>query len=495
MNTAPDPTSTAGALSTRLSEALAKSFSIDLRALALFRIAIATVLLFDLLDRSRFLVAHYTDAGIYPAADALQEYGRGLYLSPHLLLSGSTAGEVGLFAIQALFAAAMLLGFHTRIATMASWFLLVSLQARNPYLAAMGGDKFLRLLFFFGIFLPLGACLSLDARRVGRPASYRIATLPGAALLLQIALMYVTTGLQKNGVSWRDGMAVGLALNLEQHQTLFTPWLREMRWLHVPLTHATRAFEIFGPLLAFVPYRNELFRAAAFVAFTGFHLSLAAFLDIGPFPIMCIAAWFVFLPSALFDRWLPALSASFAPQPAGSARVATPRWAQIGAGLAILYVFFANLEQWTGRNIFPAPLRSAGTALRLNQSWKMFAPNPLNRDGWIVIDGQLADGRTINPWTGQATSFVKPADIPATAPGFRWRLYTWYGLMVPASEARTHRHQRFAGFICREWNRDHRGADRLVHVRTLTLIEITGDPPDKPPYGEVMSSLDCPDAN
>lgn len=469
---------------------LARCFGVDLRALALFRIAAATVLLLDLLDRSRNLAAHYTDAGVLPGPDALRGFGRGLYLSVHWLASGSTPAEAALFVVQGACALALLLGYHTRIATFASWYLLVSLQARNPYLAAMGGDKFLRLMLFFGIFLPLGARFSLDARRRGRPASNWTASLPSAALLLQIALMYVATGLAKSGATWSNGTALGFALELEQYHSALSPWLREQTWLHAPLTHATRWFEILGPLLPFVPWRNGLFRMLAFLAFVGFHLGLAAFLDIGPFPIMCIAAWFAFLPSELFDRWLPALSARFTPAPGGPLRVSTPRWAQLGAGAALLYVVLEITADASGARL-PSAVRGMGTALRLTQSWQMFAPNPSRSDAWLVVDGRLAGGGSVNPWTGAAVSLAKPDDIPATTPGFRWRLYGWYALLKrPGSRGFAERQERFVHHLCREWNARHQDAEQLVHVRTLGLSEPTGDP--SAPRVAVLAELDCP---
>ena len=96
-------------------------------------------------------------------------------------------------------------GWHTRIATAVSWALLVSLHARNPWLASMGGDALLRLFLFWGMFLPLGARLSLDARRepalARAPAQYVSAAT--VALLGQVCLVYFATGAQKSGELWR----------------------------------------------------------------------------------------------------------------------------------------------------------------------------------------------------------------------------------------------------------------------------------------------------
>ena len=38
---------------------------------------------------------------------------------------------------------------------------------------------------------------------------------------------------------------------------------------------------------------------------------------------------------------------------------------------------------------------------RLYQGWGMFAPNPITEDGTVVVDGRTADGRRVDPFTGQ----------------------------------------------------------------------------------------------
>ena len=47
---------------------LEELFGVDLRSLGLLRVAIALVILLDLMQRSRHLVAHYTDFGVLPRA-------------------------------------------------------------------------------------------------------------------------------------------------------------------------------------------------------------------------------------------------------------------------------------------------------------------------------------------------------------------------------------------------------------------------------------------
>lgn len=42
---------------------------------------------------------------------------------------------------------------------------------------------------------------------------------------------------------------------------------------------------------------------------------------------------------------------------------------------------------------------------RMFQGWSMFAPDPPREDGWVVVDGRTADGRKLDPLTGEAPNF------------------------------------------------------------------------------------------
>ncbi len=139
---------------------------------------------FDLADRSRHLVAHYTEQGVLPAALARRIFGAGVDPSLHTQLSGSAAAEAALFVLAALGLGALALGWHKRIATAVTWFLLASLPARNPYLAMLSGDILVSIVIFLSLFLPLGASWSLDARRAPQDTSNTLLKVPGAAILL-----------------------------------------------------------------------------------------------------------------------------------------------------------------------------------------------------------------------------------------------------------------------------------------------------------------------
>jgi hypothetical protein len=97
---------------------LAPVAGIDPRALAAPRIGLGAVLLIDLWMRTGRFKALYTDAGVFPRL-YLEPWMRHTLVPLHLL-SGSVAWEAFLFAVAAVFAVALLLGYHARIAAVVS---------------------------------------------------------------------------------------------------------------------------------------------------------------------------------------------------------------------------------------------------------------------------------------------------------------------------------------------------------------------------------------
>jgi apolipoprotein N-acyltransferase len=189
----------------RLSAALEPRFGIDMRSLAAFRVALGLVLVLDLLGRARNLELFYTDAGAFPVAVLREQYPALSRLSVHAL-SGGIGLQALLFASAIGFALALIVGYRTRIATLASLYLLLSLHIRNPHVL-MGGDALLQHLLFWSLFLPLGARWSVDARR--RDASHeRAFGVASAALLVQVCLVYgVNAVLKLRTDAWLAGFA------------------------------------------------------------------------------------------------------------------------------------------------------------------------------------------------------------------------------------------------------------------------------------------------
>ncbi|PSQ54744.1 HTTM domain-containing protein [Halobacteriales archaeon SW_8_68_21] len=316
----------------RLSAAVAARSSVDPRALAAFRIGLGALLITDLLRRSRSLSAFYTDYGVLPRRALFADYSEVYSLHA---LSGEPWAVASLFAVAGVVALALVVGYRTRLATVVSWLLLLSLQARNP-MVLNAGDALLAMLLFWGTFLPLGARWSVDA--IGRsdaedpgsgatadaevdmtpdaadaavddptpePASAggsrgaAVATVASLGVLLQMLVMYVTNGVHKlEGDLWMGGEAVAYVMRadhftylLGDHITAFPGLLRAATYVWVVLLFAS-------PLLILL---TGFLRAAVASLFIGTHLGMAVTMRIDLFPVIAVVGFVPFYQTPVWD--------------------------------------------------------------------------------------------------------------------------------------------------------------------------------------------------
>nr|WP_319386005.1 HTTM domain-containing protein [uncultured Roseibium sp.] len=277
-------------------------FGIDLRTLALFRVLLSLWILIDLFMRARDLVAHYTDAGVMPRSVQIEHLYATTW-SFHLA-NGSAWFQALLFIVAGLAALALMLGWRTRLMTVISWALLLSLQNRNTFILS-GEDNLALILLFWAIFLPLGARYSIDAALSRRPVftGKTYCTIATAALLLQGMSMYFFSALLKTHPIWtQDGTAVYYALQLDYLVTPFALWFRQFEGLLTGLTFYVYVLELVGPILIFSPLFHRTFRTVLMLAFITMHLSFALFLEIGFFPVISIIMNLTFMPGWMWDR-------------------------------------------------------------------------------------------------------------------------------------------------------------------------------------------------
>lgn len=426
--------------------------AIDTRSLALFRIVIALVVVVDLFLRAPDISFFLTDAGALPRAELWRLDGNPYAWSLHAL-SGSWAWEVLLFVVHASAAAALAIGWRTRWAAIATWVLCVSLQGRN-FQVLQGGDVLLRCMLFWAMFLPLGATWSVDAWRASRamdnlgPTVVRSAA--SMAILLQIAMIYVFTAIMKWHPAWHtDGNALWYALNLDQFATPFGRWLRTHEsWLPW-LTKSTLCFELLGPFLAFVPWRNAACRTVAVLSFWGLHLGMLLCLELGPFPYVCFAAWSLFLPGALWDRLLPRSKSMPTLAPPSS------WWQETVVVMLLAYVLVWNARTVSFERVatvFPRSMNIILEIPRLDQMWSMFAPYPLREDGWFVARAALSNGTEVDLITGKAPDEHQPPGPPYA--NERWRKYL---MNLTTSDNAAWRQPALAA-LRRQWDATHPGA-------------------------------------
>ena len=397
------------ALQARLRYVVSAAFGIDTRSLAIFRVGLGVILLLDLGLRTRFFGALLTDAGVLPRATLATAPWEPWAWSLHAV-SGGGWWQAALFAVAAAAALALLAGWHTRAANVASWFLLVSLHHRNP-IVLNAGDQLLRALLFWAMFLPLGAVWSVDARRTGGRAA-RVYSAASASLLIQVAVVYLMTALFKYSPEWYvQGTALYYAFNIDALATPFGTWLLGFPGLLKGLTFATVALELGGPLLALLSLGGRL-RLVIVLAFVGLHLGIAATLHLGLFPVVCLVAWIPFLPSRVWRV------------PPEDGTIGGSGWATVTVAAVLLLILQWNLHTLPGTGPAPGATSTAIHLLGLRQRWGMFERQTLTSDGWYVAPASLPDGRTVDLLRGGAAlAWARPQNIAATYHMDRWRKY------------------------------------------------------------------------
>jgi hypothetical protein len=475
--------------STGFWEVLRRPFVLDLRALALLRMATAAVVLTDLAIRSTDLEAHYANMGVLPMAAVLDHLWTPYQFSLHSAM-GLWQAEAVLFAIAAVLAGALLLGYHTRLATIASWVLLVSVQNRNP-LIGQGGDDLLRMLLFWGIFLPWGRVWSWDAREQSTPPHYEYFSAATVAYVVQLALLYWCTALLKNGAEWtRDGTALYYAFSLDQVLLPGGPELLRF------LTFGAYFTELLLPFALFIPVGVAWWRLLVVGVLFAFHLTISLTLFVGLFFLINWASIVGLLPPVALD-WLTRRFASYAPR-AAHWRARLPAWhlpwrlriertTEPSAGIwhllrgareafvavVLAYVCWWNLDDVAifrpVGGLMSEPTRWFGYLFRVDQHWGMFAPTVFKDDGWYILEGTAAGGRKIDlNRAGAPVTYAKPASVVALFKNDRWRKYSENYLFVNNEWMRPY----YCNYLLRIWN-ENPNHPSVRHLSVVYMKEVS----------------------
>ena len=295
----------------RLRQTLLDLFSIDLRTLALTRVAFALIVLVDLLSRLSDLKVFYTDGGVMPRAAVHENLPDSWFISLHFL-SGRAEIEMLMFVISGTLALLLLLGYKTRLVSFLTWLLFSSLCIRNPFIVH-GADDLLKMMLFWGIFVPWGVRYSVDSSINPTPGALpqKVFSVGTMALLLQMPLVYFFSGILKNGLEWRhDFTAILYALKVPDFALPLGTWLTSYPGFLKVVTASTLVLEMAGALLLFCPFRTKTVRGFVIVAFVLMQLGLALTLTLGLFPLISIAALLPFIASSFWDRLFSSLRTS-----------------------------------------------------------------------------------------------------------------------------------------------------------------------------------------
>jgi hypothetical protein len=474
-------------------------FTLDARSLAVGRLGLGALLLFDLALRGSDLTAHYTDLGVLPRSAFRPEAWDFLW-SLHSL-GGSTSFEAALLALQAAFGLAVLLGYRTFWATLGSAVLLVSLHGRNPLLRD-GQDDLLRVFFVWACLLPWGARWSMDrlAGRVWHPltgvSGDRVLGPATVGWVLQLLGVYWVSAVAKlESPWWTSGSALSDALSIGRYETAFGQWLRGFPSLLEFGTFAVVAFELLAPFLLFFSGWWRPARGLVVAAFVCLHVALAFLFRLGLFPAVAIAVWLTLLPpatwSALEEKLgVGAFGGAFAPElgarmPRGRPLVAV--WL-VALGLTLVLLF--NLTVVAPRVPVPRTAVWAARALGLQQFWSLFSPNPVTpfvmTDGWVELVAQLEDGTELDVLAnGAPVRTTRPENVANTFANRRWRHYV-ANVLTPwalRSEQRMTVETSRAAWLdwrCQDWNAHAPPGRHARELRLVFLQQRLGHPEDAP---------------
>jgi hypothetical protein len=189
-----------------------------------------------------------------------------------------------LIGIVALLVAAfaMLVGWHTRIAAVIVFVLVLSFERRSPWVFN-SGDALVRIEAFLLAISPCATALSLDQRR--QTGSFWSAQTrpnwPIRLLQVQLSIVYLASVQAKlAGESWLDGTAVSYVLRIEDMQRIAVPrWLSESAVVMNAATWSVLVVELAVGILVWSPRFRPWVLAVGLLM----HLSIDMTIAIGVF--------------------------------------------------------------------------------------------------------------------------------------------------------------------------------------------------------------------
>ena len=513
-----------GTLAGRLRQAVADRVRIDTRTLAVFRILAGLLIVADLLLRSRNFSFYYTNDGAVPQSLAQAMSSEGAISIYHYTTDPTVIA--GLFVLQGLIALQLIVGYKTRIATILSFLLVVSLDHHNPLVLSYA-DTLFRLLLFWAIFLPLGERWSIDAVHADRQPREGIASVASALILAQMVVMYVVNGYHKaQDELWTSGEATPLIMGLHDTTFFLAPYLREFQTL-LQIGGLTWFYMLVFSWLLFV-LRGRL-RMALVAMFVASHASFIVTVRIGAFPYVAIAGVMLFLQAQFWDdlkaiaRYLELDLDRFEARRERLVRFARRvpdvriggerqrRAREIGYNVAIgvvvlsivLFVALSTIPLGgvaDEETVVEEQIEDRAQQLSIDQpDWSVFAPTPRTTDSYYIFPAQTADGEVVEVYNGQASvSYDRPyegSQLQEQYGSYRERFYM-NSVRRGGIQGTNDADEYLAEYICASWEEEH--GTELTHVNMYQVTEsvdmdTVSDPEDRDRDVRPVSAHGCGD--
>ncbi|UPT69130.1 MAG: hypothetical protein M0D57_11165 [Sphingobacteriales bacterium JAD_PAG50586_3] len=373
----------------------------DHRSIGWFQVLLGISLIYNLVLRFGYAVELYGEHSIIPGDIMLKMNGPASY-SVFDYIRNDLFSKV-FIVIALLFCLGYIWGKYYRFFAIGLTFLYWNLlQGSSSFV--FGFEFFSFQLLFWSCFLPVGHRLWFTKSHVYQKP-YMIVCV---ALTIQIVWVYFATGIVKYGVSWHEGYAVRNMLMDHMATWGLASTIAGSAFLYKSLTYFTLFFELTFPFLIFNPYKNNITRLLAVVFLISFHLGIMLSYHVANFSVSGVAVAMLLIPAWLWDK-TPARSI----KPENAVPTANV-WLKVFCFFAI-YVISIKSIIFSVKYGSKKSAKTESTAKKLGyidipklvkvsfftQHWKMFAPNPPVKCGWLALEELKDNGDIIDVMSGQ----------------------------------------------------------------------------------------------
>lgn len=177
-------------------------------------------------------------------------------------------------------------------------------------------------------------------------------------------------------------------------------------------------------------------------------------MNIGVFPLVCIALWLALIPQLKTLK----IEINFS-------KISTT----LGLGIISLTVWWVMATMTVLPSVTDAA-RGFIYTTRLDQHWSMFAPSPLRNDGFFIFKGLTLDRRHVQ-LGNNFSEYTKPVNLSQTFKAEVWRKY-FLNLNLPNNKSHL---SLYAEFLCNDFNlnkikeEDKLGQIEIVFVEELSM--------------------------
>jgi hypothetical protein len=489
----------------------------DPRTMGAFRIAFAGLLILDNFTVLPYVEFLFSNEGMLRTQDALAILSdpesaqaesplRTLVLRHHLhswlwFLDSPISVWVAFWALQCA-TLSLLLGYRTRTSAIIAYLLLLNLWTRN-WAWQEGTENVFTVFFFYMLFCRSGHAYSIDEwlrrRREGQSTTpYRsIPTWPRKLMMLQLAMLYATSGVLKHGETWVSGEAVYYAVNLD-HFSRFYPQAPSA-WLGPTpfklLTWSARWIEVLFPLAFIGVFARAglqglpgprvrimvswvLGRRVWLTLAVALQLGIALVMNIGVFQWIMIACTMLYLEGGEVGRALGWVRKrlGFGRPPIPAASPTAPAYGPRGRTLVSVLLAWqvAAITVWLmpGQRLLspwlPAAREVFGPWLRVthtDQYWGMFGGGPPQENWFLMALVTDADGEV---WDMRTDLYAPERFI---VPTWRYDRFRKLSRVISVGEAGAGDTfpPFFARWVCREWTRSYDGILPPQQVELILL--------------------------